>query len=635
MNIQPNTSADNQVQNSGINSHIEQNNFDQSKLDSTSNDTKGSHIVPAKGTNRKFKFDPTLLEDLKPESQNSDRQRESSTQTETQPPINVSQAVVKMLEGMGVKHAFGVSGGAIAPMWHALQHSSIKVMHFRHEAGAAFSATEAYFANDEPVVVFTTTGPGITNALTGLYAARWEGAKVIFISPSTSAPQKGRCAFQETSAHTMAHSNIFTSGELFHYATTLECAEQLPEVSRRINLGLNKPDGFVSHLSIPVNIQSSLPPKPSKKAKLIQYLPTASEKTIAECAEFLGKESFAIWVGFGARKASAAIRELAEKTGAAVMSSPRGKGIFPEDHPQYVGVTGFAGHDSVLEYMQQQRPSYTLVLGTRLGEWTSFWNPQMIPSKGFIHVDIDPEVPGTAYPEVDTLGIQSDIGEFVPALLKHFSKDHLPASKVEYPRPQRTTINPDNTQPVRPEVLMNVIQRIIVEGTNAKIMAEAGNSFAWAINKLRFTKSERFRVSTGFASIGNFVTGVIGAALVCNDKAVAIVGDGAMLMNNEISTAVRYQIPAVWIVLNDGYYNMCNQGMSMLGLQGIDAAIPQTNFVQIARGMGADGVRVERELDIQAALEKAMKSTTPFVIDIAINSSNPAPIGARIKSLDS
>ncbi|MEM7592595.1 MAG: thiamine pyrophosphate-dependent enzyme, partial [Cyanobacteria bacterium P01_A01_bin.83] len=311
------------------------------------------------------------------------------------------------------------------------------------------------------------------------------------------------------------------------------------------------------------------------------------------------------------------------------------KGIFPEDHPQYVGVTGFAGHESVLEYMQQQRPNFTLVLGTRLGEFTSFWNPQMIPNKGFIHVDIDPEVPGTAYPEVDTWGIQSDIGEFVTALLKYFPKDLQPINKAEFPRPQRTTINPDNTQPVRPEVLMNVIQRIIVEGTNAKIMAEAGNSFAWVINKLRFTKSERIRVSTGFASIGNFVTGVIGAALAHKDKAVAIVGDGAMLMNNEISTAVRYQIPAVWIVLNDGYYNMCNQGMSMLGLQGIDAAIPQTNFVQIARGMGADGVRVERELDIQMALEKAMTSTKPFVIDIALNSSHPAPIGARISSLNS
>ena len=547
--------------------------------------------------------------------------------------VSVSRAIVKMLEGIGVKYAFGVSGGAIAPLWHALQHSTLKVLHFRHEAGAAFAATEAYFTSDDPVVVFTTTGPGITNALTGLYAARLEGAKVIFISPTTSAPQRGKNAFQETSSHTMGNSGLFTSGELFHYATTLECAEQLPETSRRLNSGLARPNGFVAHLSIPTAVQSSSEKKPMVSAKLSRSLPTASEKTVAECAKLLGKDSFAIWVGFGARKASVAIRELAERTGAAVMCSPRGKGIFPEDHPQFVGVTGFAGHESVIRYMQEQRPTNTLVLGTRLGEWTSFWDPQMIPAKGFIHVDIDPEVPGTAYPEVDTFGIQSEVGEFVTALLKYFPKDKQQPSKVELPRPIRTTINPDNTQPVRPEVLMNIIQRMIVEGSDATIMAEAGNSFAWVINKLRFAKSERIRVSTGFASIGHFVTGVVGTALARNGKAVAIVGDGAMLMNNEISTAVRYQAPAVWIVLNDGYYNMCKQGTTSQGFVGMDVNIPETNFVQIAHAMGADGVRVEKEFDIQSALEKAMLSEKPFVIDIVIDSTQSAPIGNRVQSL--
>ena len=545
----------------------------------------------------------------------------------------VSQAIVEMLERMGVKYAFGVSGGAIAPMWHTLQHSAIEVLHFRHEAGAAFAATEAYFASDAPVVVFTTTGPGITNALTGLYAARWEGAKVIFISAATSAHQRGKGAFQETSAYTMPYSGLFTSGELFHYATVLEYAEQLPEAARRISSGLSRENGFIAHLSIPTAIQSIPIEQPLVGAKLSQSLLTTNETTIAECAKLLTEGSFAIWVGFGARKAATAIRELAERTGCAVMCSPRGKGIFPEDHPQFVGVTGFAGHESVLKYMQEQHPTNTLVLGTRLGEFTSFWNPQMIPDQSFIHVDLDSNVPGSAYPEVDTLGIQSDIGEFVSALLKYFPTNQQQADKIELPRPQRTILNPDNTKPVRPEVLMNMIQRIIVEGTDATIMAEAGNSFAWAINRLRFFKPDRFRVSTGFASIGNFVTGNIGTAIAQKNKAVALVGDGAMLMNNEISTAVRYQIPAVWIVLNDGHYNMCKQGMSLLSLDDIETDIPQANFIDIARGMGANGIRIDNELDIQAALETAMASEKPFVIDVVIDSTQVAPIGNRINSL--
>jgi acetolactate synthase-1/2/3 large subunit len=549
-------------------------------------------------------------------------------------PVSVASAIAKMLEDMGVQYAFGVSGGAIAPLWHALQHSSIKVLHFRHEAGAAFAAAEAYFASGRPVVVFTTAGPGITNALTGLFAARWEGAKVIFLSASTSTSQRGRWALQETSTYTMPCAGIFTSETLFHYATTLECSDELPEVYRRLAKGLARLDGFVAHLSIPTNIQTSSIETLLPRVALSVAPAAASEETIAECARLLSQGAFAIWVGFGAWDAAAEIRQLAERTGAAVMCSPRGKGIFPEDHSQFVGVTGFAGHESVLRYMQEYRPLRTLVLGTRLGEFTSFWNPAMIPKRGFVHVDIDPEVPGTAYPSAETFAIQSDVGVFVKALLKHLSKCQSRSKALSLPRPERHAINPRvRGGLVRPEVVMNVMQRVIVEGSDAVVMAEGGNSFAWAINLLRFTKPGRFRVSTGFSSMGHFVTGVVGAALARKGKVVAIVGDGAMLMNNEVSTAVNYQIPAVWIVLNDGRYNMCHQGTNMQGYKNMDVEIPQVDFVRIACGMGADGIHVEKESDIQAALEKAMAATDPFVVDVVIDPTRFAPIGGRIESL--
>jgi acetolactate synthase-1/2/3 large subunit len=133
--------------------------------------------------------------------------------------------------------------------------------------------------------------------------------------------------------------------------------------------------------------------------------------------------------------------------------------------------------------------------------------------------------------------------------------------------------------------------------------------------------------------MGHFVTGVVGAALARNGKAIAIVGDGAMLMNSEISTAVKYQIPAVWIVLNDGLYNMCSQGSALQGFKGMDVEIPQTDFVMLARAMGANGIRVERESDVFAALEKALVSTEPFVVDVVIDSTRLAPIARRIQSL--
>lgn len=547
--------------------------------------------------------------------------------------LTVAAAVVKMLEDLGVRHAFGVSGGGIAPLWTTLSRSSIQVLHFRHEAGAAFAGVESYFANNRPVVVFTTTGPGLTNALTGMLAARWEGAKVIFLSASTPAPQRGRWAIQETSAYTMPMSGIFTSGPLFHYATTLENDAELPEIARRLAQGLAQPGGFVAHISVPTNIQSSLSQVSLSRVAFSQSIATASDEAIAECVQLLSEGLFAIWVGFGARYAAKEIRQLAEKTGAAVMCSPRGKGIFSEDHPQFLGVTGFAGHPSVLNYMQEQRPLRVLVLGTRLGESTSFWRPAMVPARGFIHVDIDPEVPGAAYPSAETFAIQSDVGAFVMALLKRMPEPLDSSAVMLLPHRERTTIESSTEGAVRPEVLMDAIQHVIVEESDAVVMAESGNSFAWAIHSLRFTQPGRFRISNGFGAMGHLVTGVVGAAFGRNGKAVAIVGDGAMLMNSEVSTAVKFQIPAVWIVLNDARYNMCDQGNSAQGLKGADTEIPRTDFVQLAISMGADGIRVEKESDLEVALEKALASPVPFVVDVIIDPTRPAPIGGRIQGL--
>ncbi|MCW5314156.1 scytonemin biosynthesis protein ScyA [Nostoc sp. KVJ3] len=554
---------------------------------------------------------------------------------EIAPTLSVADAIAQMLVNLGVDYAFGVAGGAMASLWGALSNSSIEVLNFRHEAGAAFAATEAYFANNRPTVVFTTAGPGITNALTGLFAARGEGAKVILLSACTSAPQRGRWAIQETSTYTLPSGGIFTSGALFNYAITIESAAQLPQIFRKLALALAQPGGFVAHLSIPTAVQTSLVEDVALPQLDISPFPmTASKEAIAKSVELLSSGPFAIWVGFGARDAAAEIRQLAEKTGAAVMCSPRGKGIFPEDHPQFVGVTGLGGHASVLTYMEEQPPLRTLVLGTRLGEPTSFWSSALVPKGGFVHVDIDPEVPGVAYPHVETFGVRSDIKAFVEELLQQLP-DAPHSTTLSLPRPERKAIEPapDVDYPVRPEVLMAAIQKIIVEGSNAVVMAECGNSFTWSTHLLQFTEANRYRVSTGVGAMGHAVTGVLGAALANNSKAVGIVGDGAMLMNNEISTAVKYKIPAIWIVLNDARYNMCHQGMKILGLKGADATLPPTNFAMIARGMGAEAIVVVRESDIEAALEQAIASSVPFLIDVVIDADRPAPSGGRNKSL--
>src|SRR5688572_20509199 len=314
----------------------------------------------------------------------------------------VADALVEALTRLGVEHAFGVIGGAIAPFCKALSRSSIRLMHARHESGAAFAALEASLATGRLSVVFVTTGPGLTNSHTGMAMARAEGAKVLFVTGSTSAAQRGRGAFQETGGVASALAPLFTNGALFHHAALIEDPRELEAFIARLASGVARPNGFVAHLGLPLAVQTAR--RSERTTPELRSAPPAacSAETIERAAELLERESFVIWAGFGVRHAGQAVRALAELTGAGVMATARAKGVMPENHPQYLGVTGHGGHAEVEEYLRRARPGRALVLGSRLGEMVSFWSPELVPREGFVHVDLDPNVFGSAYPWVPT-----------------------------------------------------------------------------------------------------------------------------------------------------------------------------------------------------------------------------------------
>jgi acetolactate synthase-1/2/3 large subunit len=187
--------------------------------------------------------------------------------------------------------------------------------------------------------------------------------------------------------------------------------------------------------------------------------------------------------------------------------------------------------------------------------------------------------------------------------------------------------------PVRPQALMAMLQRVVVEQSDAVVIAESGNSFLWTTNQLEFQVPGRYRVSTGFGSMGHATGGVVGLAIGAGKRAVAVVGDGAVLMQNEISTAVRYQTPAMWVVLNDSSYSICEQGMRSFGWEAFETDLPDTDFVMLARALGADGLRVEREGQLEESLRAGLSSGRPFVLDVRIDRREWAPAGQRNKSL--
>lgn len=544
----------------------------------------------------------------------------------------VSTELVRMLEALGVEMSFGVVGGAISQLCHALDQSKIAYLHFRHETGAAFAALEASLATKKPTVVFTTSGPGLTNALTGMSAARWDGGHVILISASTSPAHRGRVATQETSASTLPSNGLFLSGPPFHYATSIEHPAQLDAVVAELARGLRRKDGFIAHISLPIALQGERALRPARLPLEPAPPPVVAAETGAFYAELVTGKRLVMWVGFGARHAAPQILDFAQRSGARVIASPRAKGVFPEDHPQYLGVTGLGGDADVDDKLVADPPDYILVLGTKMGESTSFWAKELRPKIAFIHVDVNPQAFGAAYPDARTYGVEADVGAFLASLGAAY---HEPSQTRDRPprrpRPEAAALRGEG--PVRPQIVLDALQRVVVEGSSAVLMAESGNSFCWATNLLRFRTPGRYRVSTGFGSMGHAATGVVGAALAREDKAVALLGDGAMLMQSEVHSAVQYGAKAVWVILNDACYLMCEQGMKVLGWKPFGTRMHRVDFVALARALGADGERVTSEAEVEGAMRRAMASERPFVLDIHTDPQEMAPSGKRHKNL--
>jgi acetolactate synthase-1/2/3 large subunit len=542
----------------------------------------------------------------------------------------VSLSLAVGLRDLGVEEVFTVVGGGVAPLADALQKCKLKMRHFRHEGGAAFAAHEASVASGRPVAVCVTTGPGLYNALTGMAAARTDGGRVILLSGATSPSMRGKGAVQETSPETMP-SELFTAGNLFHFARIVADASELPVLFARLKGGLQRAGGFIAHLALPLSLQGS-PGVSMQSPEVRTYEPRASTEAIEEVISLLKGRRFGVWAGYGAISASREVRALVARTGCSVIATPRAKGVFPENQEGYIGVSGAGAHLGVAQYMKEYAPEYLLVLGSRLGEVSSFWSPVMIPSRGFIQVDLDESAFGAGYPGVPTTGVKAEIRSFLTDLLSALPADlgrQGPTPSLA-PMPKLT---PRGDGDVRTPFLLQEIQRIIVDGSDSPVMAESGNSFAWANHALRFGSPYRYRTSAAFGSMGHFVTGVVGAALV-RGKAVVIAGDGAMLMNNEINTAVTYGAKAVWIVLNDARFGLTEHGMQALSLTPVETQITRTDFAMFAQSQGAKAVVVHKESELAGALQEAMRASVPFVVDVRIDQSDFAPLlASRIASL--
>jgi acetolactate synthase-1/2/3 large subunit len=300
---------------------------------------------------------------------------------------------------------YAVCGGGNGVLYAALCESGLPFVHCRREDACVYAAIEASLASGRPAVVCVTSGEAVSNAMSAIASARSEGASLLVLSAFSNPEQFGRPAIQATDLESMP-SHFYTTGPLFDCARVVLHTDELPWLMARLSVGFQRPTGFVAHLAVPRSLQRA-EFRFAELADVRLALPAPAPSALDYCATAFREDSFAVVVGFGARRHAAAVRDFLALTKADAFTTPRGKGIVP------VPCIGLGG---VSEYYPRGRPARLLVLGSRLGEASCGWDEALLPSHEIVHVDLDPGCFGLGY-RFRTYGIQAELGLFLHALV--------------------------------------------------------------------------------------------------------------------------------------------------------------------------------------------------------------------------
>lgn len=542
--------------------------------------------------------------------------------------VSFAEEVASSLVDAGCDKAFGLSGGFISGIWKAMDQSELTVYHFRHETGAVFAAMEHSLHMDRISIVFTTCGPGITNSITGLKSARADGARIVFISALTTEDCRGKRSIQETTARDIECLTGASIDDPFSKSIVIRNVGDLSKLKQDLVTLSKCPLGGVIGVFFAPEVQKwTLPPSEtfleSNGVKPVgdEHIPAYAEQLEAK----LRSGSFILWVGYGARRSAEMVLQVAERFNTSVISTPRGKGIFPENHPLYLGSTGVGAN--VDKSITESPPSGVIILGTRLAEFSSFHIQAAWTETEIVCITLDPDEMRRNVPQ-NALILEADIDQ----LLEYMTRDIPQVSRSQHPLSTILWKKAALPNLIHPQTAMSVVQEIVINEHNLPVFADIGNSLCWATHHLRFVHSGKYRVSVTNAAMGHACCGAVGVGSSGN-MAVAIVGDGAILMQSEVSSAVQYAMPVIWLVMNDARYNMCYQGPRAWGEVAPDCDIPEVDFALYATALGCQGRTVRSGEELRQVLHEAISSRRPTVVDMKIDPDIFAPSEGRAKSL--
>lgn len=582
---------------------------------------------------------------------------QSRSKTPTAPlltPLNnmtVAQLLLEYMRVEGVDTVFGIPGGAVIYITDELkkQRDYFNFMICRQETGAAYMADGYHRVTDKLGVVLTTAGPSAINALTGAINADTGGSAVMVLTGEVPEKYFGQAYLQEGADAQLdvvaVYRNALKYSALIASPTSFQT---LLEEALRVALSVPR---RASHLSIPSDVAGMcVNPVPADAPAAPIAMPTAprayrtapagcdAAEIAAATAALIGARKPLLFLGNGARRALGDADRLerltafVERFEIPVMTTPDGKGIFPESHRLSLRNYGMTPCAWPQAYMRAtDDPDHfdaLMVIGSGLGELatsptaTLHYDKALTPTEHFIQIDLDQSVIGRSFPltqglvaeagaAIDAMaeiGMATEPGPSAPERAALIQSIKRSVSPFEFPEARA-----GDARPLHPAAAMRVVNELVTDG---HIFIDAGNCVGWSLNNLVVDPPNRFHIALGMGPMGFAVCAVVGGKVGAPDKdCVAIVGDGAFMMQgSEISTAAQNRIGAVWIVLYDNDLSMVSQGMGVLfpPAESWDDyyKLGAPDLVKYSEGLGADAVAVTSDqgpADMRAALAAALK----------------------------
>lgn len=539
-----------------------------------------------------------------------------------------AEVVLRVLEEEGVDVIFGYPGGAVLPIYDALfQQKKIRHILVRHEQ-AATHAAEAYARSTGKVgVVLVTSGPGATNAVTGLMDAKMDSIPLVCLAGQVPVPLIGKDAFQEADMVSITRPATKNSVQV------REAEALAPTLREAFALARSGRPGPVL-VDLPKNITVSEAPLPPRPAEMEEKKPEASldAQAVSRVVEAMKKARKPLfYIGGGAinagPEAAKLLRTLAEKTGFPVTSTLMGLGAYPSSSDHFLGMLGM--HGSVEANMAAHDCDVLIALGARFDDRVTGRVDGFSPHSFKIQADIDPREFGKIV-NVD-VALQGDLKATLKALLEGWGDETAPDlsgwwQEIEQWRAVKGfgfEQDEADTAIIKPQyAISRLYEGVKASKRDCFVSTEVGQHQMWAAQHFGFDEPNHWLTSGGLGTMGYGLPAAVGAQIAHPEGLVVdIAGEASTLMNiQELGTIAQYRLPVKIFILNNQYMGMVRQWQELVHesrySQSYSAALP--DFVKLAESFGIRGLRVETKGGLDDAINTMLIHEGPVLVDVQV-----------------